>query len=93
MPYTIQNDNPKADKGSHPPGSLGSLTGHHVSILPSPNSKRTPLLPLLHIERQSKPVQELAFWPTDSSQDLYNNHKAYPPPMPEDWHNIISLPG
>ena len=37
--YKIQGDHPNADQGGHPPRSLGSLTEHHVSILPHPNSR------------------------------------------------------
>ena len=52
------------------------------------------MLPLLQVEMQSLPVQDLALWPIHCSQeDLYEGHKAHPVPMPENGHNSVFIPG
>ena len=68
--HKAQSEHSEVDAGGHSSMTVGSLTWHHVSILPHSNSKETSLLPSLSVERQSLLVQDLAFWSIHCSQDL-----------------------
>ena len=59
--YKIQDNHSKTDQRGHSPGSLGSLTGHQVSILPHPNSKEALLFSLFQVEKCHIPVVDLLF--------------------------------
>ena len=58
----VQNDHPEADRVGHSSRTVGSVTQHQVSILPCSNSKKTLLLPLLPVEGQTLPVEDLGFF-------------------------------
>ena len=91
--HKIQNDHPEADKGGYLSRTVASLIWHQVNILPHSNSKVMSLLPLLPVERQSLPVQDLAFWSIHCSQDLYEGHKTHALPVSEDGYNNFPIPG
>ena len=90
--HKVHDDLSETNKGGHLCRAMGSLTQHQVNILPHSNSKETLLLPLLQVERQSLPVQDLAPWSIHCPLDLYEDNKAHPVPMQGDGYNSVSIP-
>ena len=61
------------------------------SALSHSNSKETELLPSLQVERQSIPVQDLAFQSVNSPKDIYENNKSHLASLPRDGHNSVPI--
>ena len=89
--HKIQRDYPNADQGHYAPGSMGSLAGHQVSILPHTYSKEAPLFP--QVEKHHIPVQDATLWPINSAKDLQKGYETHLTTMSEDGNNSVPISG
>ena len=91
--YKVHDDHHRTNQEGHLPGSLGSHTGHQVTILPHPNSRKIPMFSPIQAEKYYIPVQDLSFQLMNSSRDFYKNYKSPLTPLLKEGNNSVSVSG
>ena len=64
------------NQGGHPYETMGSLTQYQASLLPHSNSKEAVVFPLLLMEGEELPVQDLVCSSVNSTKHFFRTHEA-----------------